>query len=95
MSGMSPDRESAIKVRIEKAPEHRSGAKESERANGSKGSLQPEAEGSPAPEVAEAASFERSVTRRPTVSSRCVDTSLKIGFGQERHVNNVLLLTLV
>ena len=70
---------------IEKAPEHSSGAKESERTNGSKGSLQPEAEGSPAPEVAEAASFERSVTGRPTVSSRCVDTSLKVGFGQGRH----------
>lgn len=59
------------------------------------GSLQPEAEGSPAPGVAEATSFERAVTRRPTVSSRCVDTSLKVGFGQERHVNNALLLTLV
>ena len=59
------------------------------------GSLQPEAEGSPAPEVAEAASFERSVTRRPTVSSRCVDTSLKVGFGQEIHVNNALLVTQV
>lgn len=80
---------------IEKAPEHRSGAKESERTNGSKGSLQPEAEGSPAPEADGVASFERSVTRRPTVSSRCVDTSLKVGFGQEKHVNNALLLTLV
>ena len=49
------------------------------------GSLQPEAEGSPTPEAAGVASFERAVTRRPTVSSRCVDTSLKIGFGQERH----------
>ena len=33
------------------------------------GSLQPEAEGSPAPEVTEATSFERFVTSRPTVSS--------------------------
>lgn len=41
------------------APERSSGANESERTNGSKGSLQPEAEGSPTPEVAEAASFER------------------------------------
>ena len=57
------------------------------------GSLQPEAEGSPTPEVAEATSFERAVTRRPTVSSRCVDTSLKVGFGQERYVNNAFLLT--
>lgn len=37
-----------------------------ERTNGSKGSLQPEAEGSPAPEVAEATSFECAVARRPT-----------------------------
>ena len=41
------------------APEHRSGALESERTSWYMGSLQPEAEGSPAPEVAEAASFER------------------------------------
>ena len=77
------------------APEHRSGALESERTSWYMGSLQPEAEGSPTPEVAEVASFERSVTRRPTVSSRCVDTSLKVCFGQEIHVNNALLLTLV
>ena len=92
---MSPDRESAIEVRIEKAPEHSSGAKEGERTNGSKGSLPPEAEGSPAPEAAGVASFERSVTRRPTVSSRGVDISLKVGFGQERHVRNDLPLKLV
>lgn len=59
------------------------------------GSLQPEAEGSPTPEVAAATSFERSVTRRPTVSSRSIDISLKVGFGQEGYVNNALLLTLV
>ena len=59
------------------------------------GSLQPEAEGSPEPEVAEMTSFERAVTRRPTVSSRCIDTSLKVGFGQEGHVSNALLMTLV
>ena len=78
---MSLDQE----LSIEKAPlhdalpisEHRSGANESERTNGSKGSLRPEAEGSPAPEVAEAASFERSVTRRPTASSRSVHISVK------------------
>ncbi len=79
----------------EKAPEHSSGAEESERTNGSKGSLQPEAEGSPAPEAAGVASFERSVTRRPTVSSRGVDISLKVGFGQEGYANNALLLNLV
>ena len=59
------------------------------------GSLQPEAEGSPAPEAAGVASFERSVTRRPTVSSRGVDISLKVGFGQEGYANNALLLNLV
>jgi len=52
---MSLDQE----LSIEKPPEHSLGVKESERTNGSKGSLQPEAEGSPTPEVAEAASFER------------------------------------
>ena len=93
--GTCLDEKAAINSSIENAPEHRSGAKESERISWYMGSLQPEAEGSPAPEVAEAASFERSVTRRPTVSSRCVDTSLKAGFGQERHVNNALLLTLL
>ena len=69
---MSLDQE----LSIEKAPEHSSGAKESERTNGSKGSLQPEAEGSPAPEAIEATSFERSVTRRPTASSRSVHISV-------------------
>ena len=42
----------------------------SERISWYMGSLQPEAEGSPTPEVTEATSFERAVTRRPTVSSR-------------------------
>ena len=88
---MSLDQE----LSIEKAPEHRSGANESERTNGSKGSLQPEAEGSPAPEAAGVASFERSVTRRPTVSSRGVDISLKVGFGQEGYANNILGLKAV
>ena len=58
------------------------------------GSLQPVAEGSPAPEVAEATSFERSVARRPTVSSLRPDISIKVGFGQEGHANNALLLKL-
>ena len=52
----------------------------SERISWYMGSLQPEAEGSPTPEVTEAASFERAVTRRPTVSSRWADISLKGGF---------------
>ena len=58
------------------------------------GSLQPVAEGSPAPEVAEATSFERSVARRPTVSSLRHDISIKVRFGQEGHANNALLLKL-
>ena len=54
---------------IEIAQEHSSGAKESKRIDVSKGSLRPEAEGGPAPEGAEATSFERSVIRRSTASS--------------------------
>ena len=49
----------------------------SERTSWYMGSLQPEAEGSPAPEAIEATSFERSVTRRPTASSRSVHISVK------------------
>ena len=43
------------------------------------GFLQPEAEGSPTP-VPETDTFERSVTRRPTVSSRYANHSIKVSF---------------
>ena len=43
--------------------------KQKKRTNVSKGSLQPEAEGSTAP-VPETGTFERSVTSRPTISSQ-------------------------
>ena len=52
----------------------------SERTSWYMGSLQPEAEGSPTPEVTEATSFERSVTRRPTVSSHYANNSIKDSF---------------
>ena len=50
------------------------------RTNVSKGYLQLEAEGSTAPEVTKATSFERSVTRRPTVSSHYANNSIKVSF---------------
>lgn len=46
-----------------------------ERINGSQGSLQPKAEGSPTP-VPEVGTFERSVTSRPTLSSRLLYFSI-------------------
>ena len=59
----------------EKAPESsqeqnmNSEYQKNERTNGSQGSLQPKAEGSPTP-VPEVGTFERSVTSRPTLSSQ-------------------------
>lgn len=50
-----------------------------ERTYSRMGSLQPEAEGSPTPEVAKATSFERSVTSRPTISSRSLHFSITDG----------------
>ena len=44
------------------------------------GSLQFKTEGSPTPEVTETTSFERSVTRRPTVSSHYANNSIKVSF---------------
>ena len=43
------------------------------------GSLQFKTEGSTAPEVTKATSFERSVTRRPTISSHYANNSIKVG----------------
>lgn len=59
---------------IEKSPEYHqetdrlSEHQKNERTNGSQGSLQPKAEGSPTP-APEVGTFERSVTSRPTLSS--------------------------
>ena len=44
------------------------------------GSSQFKTEGSPTPEVTEATSFERSVTRRPTISSHYANNSIKGSF---------------
>ena len=63
-----------------------------ERTYSRMGSLQPEAEGSPTPEVAKATSFERSVTSRPTISSRYLHFSITDGLksrktGLEHSIN--------
>ena len=55
-------------------------ANKKERTSWYMGSLQSKTEGSPAPEVTKATSFERSVTRRPTVSSRYANHSIKVSF---------------
>ena len=62
-----------------KAPEHSQEQIKKERTSWYMGSLQSEAEGSPAPEVTKATSFERSVTSRPTISSRYINISIKGG----------------
>ena len=50
------------------------------------GSLQSKTEGSPTPEVTKATSFERSVTRRPTISSHYANNSIKVSFkSRARH----------
>lgn len=63
-----------------------------ERTYSRMGSLQPKAEGSPTPEVAKATSFERSVTSRPTISSRYLHFSITDGLksrktGLEHSIN--------
>lgn len=69
----------------EKAPESsqeqnmNSEHQKNERTNGSQGSLQPKAEGSPTP-VPEVGTFERSVTSRPTLSSRLLYFSINEEF---------------
>ena len=77
-----------------KAPEHSQEQIKKERTNVSKGSLQPEAEGSTAP-VPETGTFERSVTRRPTVSSRYINISIKSGLKSRKHPNTGLLVKVI
>ena len=77
-----------------KAPEHSQEQIKKERTNVSKGSLQLEAEGSTAP-VPETDTFERSVTRRPTVSSRYINISIKSGLKSRKHPNTGLLVKVI
>ena len=66
---------------LEKSQEHNvnSEYQKNERTNGSQGSLQPKAEGSPTP-VPEVGTFERSVTSRPTLSSHLLHFSINEEF---------------
>ena len=58
-----------VNLGYKKTPEHSQKQIKKERTNVSKGSLQPEAEGSTAP-VPEVGTFKRSVTSHPTISSQ-------------------------
>ena len=66
---------------LEKSQEHNvnSEYQKNERTNGSQGSLQPKAEGSPTP-VPKVGTFERSVTSRPTLSSHLLYFSINEEF---------------
>ncbi len=66
---------------LEKSQEHNvnSEYQKNERTNGSQGSLQPKAEGSPTP-VPKVGTFERSVTSRPTLSSHLLHFSINEEF---------------
>ena len=63
-----------------------------ERTNGSQGSLQPKAEGSPTP-VPEVGTFERSVTSRPTLSSHLLYFSINEEFqsSNDGHYHSISL----
>ena len=70
-----------IEKALEKSQEQNvnSEYQKNERTNGSQGSLQPKAEGSPTP-VPEVGTFERSVTSRPTLSSHLLYFSINEEF---------------
>ena len=71
----------SIEKALEKSQEQNvnSEYQKNERTNGSQGSLQPTAEGSPTP-VPEVGTFERSVTSRPTLSSHLLHFSINEEF---------------
>lgn len=69
-----------LKGQKEKALDRSQEQQKKERTSQYKGSLQPEAEGSTSPVLEKSSTFERSVTSRPTTSSRYLNFTIDGGF---------------
>ena len=80
-SSIAQEENQSTEKALEKSQEQNMNSEyqKNERTNGSQGSLQPKAEGSPTP-VPEVGTFERSVTSRPTLSSHLLYFSINEEF---------------